>query len=91
MKSKRTESTPEADRSRTYPCYKLQVWDDKPAVWVDIEDDFALRDDMIDYAFRSLDWSTKTRMVTVKANGRRWIDPDFDFLASHDSFNVCCG
>lgn len=75
--SKSTDVTAD-DRPQTFPYYKIQVWNDDRAAWTDVEETFETLDDLACYAIMELDWDTTTRMVTVKAEGKEWIDPDFD-------------
>ena len=61
------------DPVRSFPYYKLQFWEERVAAWMDVQQRFASRDDLIDHAREHLEPQTLVRIVIVEDYGRRRI------------------
>ncbi len=58
-------------RPRRFPYYKIQIYDDKVAAWVDIQKAFYSTEDLILYASDKIGESQKFRIMIVKGERER--------------------
>lgn len=69
MKKKRP--VPGRDPVRTFPYYKIQVWEPRKAVWMDIQKKFRSVDELREFAATDLDPESPTRIMIVEDYGSR--------------------
>ena len=71
---------PGLDPVRKFPYYKLQVWDEARAVWMDIQRRFESPEEIRCYAAARLSPSSKARVMIVEDYGRRRVDDSIDLV-----------
>ena len=59
------------DPARSFPYYKLQYYDTKLSVWIDIQKSFGSIEELHDYAASELEPNTQVRIVIVEEYGKR--------------------
>jgi hypothetical protein len=73
MNSQR-KSVPGVDPVRNFPYFKIQVWEDRRAVWIDVQKKFHSVADLQKHARENLDPTVKARIVVIEDYGRRAVD-----------------
>ena len=69
----RKNKTPGLEPVRSFPYYKIQVWQNEMGVWKDIQKKFMSLSELHCYATRHINRKVQTRVVIVEDYGLRKI------------------
>ena len=76
----RKRPIPGIEPHRSFPYYKIQIWEEKRAVWIDVQKKFSTVEAVQAYARQNIERGRRARVMVVEGYGRRRIDETTDLF-----------